>query len=222
MNVIARTLSQFPLFSELDDRTLDEVAAEVHERTFPSGQLITLSHERSRAVYFIVQGGVRTQRLSFDGREYVLDYLGPGDFFDLVPLLDGKPNVSTAEALAETRIYVLPGDRFLQFLHKHKPIAGAVLQHLATRVRSLSEKVEELALHTVRTRLARFLLSHIAQNTKPIRQWTQEEIANHIGTVRDVVGRTLRAFAREGLIRRERGRLVVIDQSGLRREAQRE
>ena len=222
MDTIAHPLSQFQVFSQLGDRALREISLQIHERSFESGQVITLTHELCRAVYLIVQGGVRTQRLSLEGREYVLDYLGPGEFFDLVPVLDGKPNVSTAEALANTTVYVIPSDHFLQLVRHHKPVAMAALEHLATRVRYLSDKVEELALHTVRTRLARFLLSHTGKNPRPIRQWTQEEIANHIGTVRDVVGRTLRVFAREGLIRRERGRLIVVDQPGLHREALRE
>jgi hypothetical protein len=78
--------------------------------------------------------------------------------------------------------------------------------------------VEDLALHTARTQLARFLLTQ-AEEGQPRRSWTQEEIAAQIGTVREVVGRTLRAFAAAGLIRRERGRLVVMDRVGLEREA---
>ena len=89
---------------------------------------------------------------------------------------------------------------------------------MAAEVRHLSDMVEGLALHTVRTRLARFLLTQ-AEGTRHPKRWTQEEIAAHIGTVRDVVGRTLRAFADDGLIRRERGRVVVVDREGLEREA---
>jgi DNA-binding GntR family transcriptional regulator len=61
--------------------------------------------------------------------------------------------------------------------------------------------------------------SGVAEDRQPPRRWTQEEIATHIGTVRDVVGRVLRSFAAEGLIRRERGRLVVMDRAGLERAA---
>jgi CRP/FNR family transcriptional regulator len=81
-------------------------------------------------------------------------------------------------------------------------------------------------LHTVRTRLARFLLTHasaevseVGEGTQPPKRWTQEELAAQIGTVRDVVGRALRTFADDGLIRRERGRLVVVDRARLERAA---
>jgi hypothetical protein len=82
-----------------------------------------------------------------------------------------------------------------------------------------SDRAEEVAVDTVRTHLARFLLSQATNGRRSSRHWTQAEVAAHIGTARDVVGKTLRSLAREGLIRRERGRLVVTDVERLRREA---
>jgi len=74
-------------------------------------------------------------------------------------------------------------------------------------------------LYTVRTRLARFLLAHAESTPLSQRRWTQEEIAAQIGTVREMVGRTLRAFAMAGLIRRQRGRIILVDREGLECEA---
>ncbi|MCX7681175.1 MAG: helix-turn-helix domain-containing protein [Anaerolineae bacterium] len=75
----------------------------------------------------------------------------------------------------------------------------------------------------MRGRLARFLLEHVEEGKgKPeavSRRWTQEEIAAQIGTVREVVGRTLRAFARAGLLKVERHRIVLLDREGLEEEA---
>ena len=221
MDVAARILSRFSLFSGLDDQARREIALDVHERTYDPGQVIILAGERCEAVYLVVRGTARSHRLSLEGREYVLYYLGSGQVFNLVPAFDGGPNVATVEALTAAVIYSIPCDRFRQFALRHQEITSAALELLADRVRYLSDRIEDLALHTVRTRLARFLLSRADVASSP-RHWTQEEIAAHIGTVRDVVGRTLRAFAREGLIRRERGRLVVTDMDGLRHEAMQE
>ena len=100
----------------------------------------------------------------------------------------------------------------------HHGVALVVIKQLASEVRRLSDMVESLALHTVRSRLARFLLAR-ADGTLPPRRWTQEEIAGQIGTVREIVGRTLRRLASDGLIRRERGRITIVDLEGLREEA---
>ena len=138
--------------------------------------------------------------------------------FSLVPALDGGPHLAAVDAVTDTTLYTIPCERFQRIMRDHPEVALAVMEHLAAEVRRLSDMVEDLALHTVRTRLARFLLSQ-ADGTQPSIRWTQEEVAAQIGTVRDVVGRALRAFADDGLIRRERGRLVVMDRAGLEREA---
>jgi CRP/FNR family cyclic AMP-dependent transcriptional regulator len=220
MVIAVHGLAQLPFLDRLDEDTLLEIAPYIHERTFSPGQVVILEGEPCQAVYFVVRGLVRACRLSLEGREHVLAYLGPGEPFNLVSVLDGEPNRVTVDAVTDAMLYTISCERFHQIMREHHEVALAVLEHLAAEVRRLSDMVEDLALHTVRTRLARFLLAQ-ADDTQPPKRWTQEEIAAHIGTVRDVVGRALRTFADDGLIRRERGRLVVMDRAGLEREAMR-
>jgi CRP/FNR family transcriptional regulator len=226
MAVAVQTLSKLPLFSRLGNDVLLEIASYIHERTFSPGQMVILEGEPCQAVYFVAQGVVRTHRLSPEGREYVLAYLGPGEPFNLVPALDGGPNLASVDAVTETRLYIIPCELFQRIMRDHPEVAQAVTERLAAEVRRLSDEVENLALHTVRTRLARFLLAHasaelgeVVDGAQPPKRWTQEEVAAQIGTVRDVVGRTLRTFAADGLIRRERGRIVVVDRESLELEA---
>jgi CRP/FNR family cyclic AMP-dependent transcriptional regulator len=226
MAVAIQILSKLPLFSKLDDDALLEIASYIQERTFSPGQVIVLEGEPCQAVYFVAQGVVRTGRLSPEGREQVLAYLGPGEPFNLVPALDGGSTLATVDAVTDTTLYTISCERLREMMRDHHGVALAVMERLGAEVRRLSDMVEDLALHTVRTRLARFLLTHasaelseVAEGTQPSERWTQEEIAAQIGTVRDVVGRALRTFADDGLIRRERGRLVVVDRAGLERAA---
>jgi CRP-like cAMP-binding protein len=149
-------------------------------------------------------------------------------------VLDGGYNLATVTAVSDVRLYVVPAADFQRIVDEHPALSLALLSHLTRRVRHLSDAVEGLALYGVRTRLARCLLAYtnrVQESTRsphgeaPGRDWpcprhlTQGELAAQIGTVRDVVGRTLRSFSREGLIRRERGQVVVTDLAGLRREA---
>jgi CRP/FNR family cyclic AMP-dependent transcriptional regulator len=222
MNDPARALNQFALFAELDEQTRQEIALHMHRHAYRAEQVIVLSGESTRAVYLVARGEVRIQRSSPEGREYVLHSLGPGQCFNLASALDGGYNLATVTAQTDVVIYALPVDVFRQTVREHPELAMALLAHLSGRVRSLSDAVEDLALYTVRTRLARCLLSPTNGDAPSVKYWTQGELAAHIGTVRDVVGRTLRTFSQEGLIRRERGRLVVTDLDGLRREALRD
>jgi CRP-like cAMP-binding protein len=225
-------LGRFALFAGLDAGTRCQIARDAHKRTYEAGQMIVLAREPTRAVYLVLRGEVRIERSSLQGREYVLHSLGPGQCFNLASALDGGYNLATVRASTRVVTYALPVDTFRHIVSEHPDLSLALLQHMASRVRGLSDTVEDLALHTVRTRLARCLLSYPdgpghargegreANGRGPSpRYMTQGEIAAQIGTVRDVVGRTLRVFSREGLIRRERGRVVITDLPGLRREA---
>jgi len=211
-------LAQLSFFAELDEEALRYLVLRMVERTFSSGRTIVFEGDPCQTVHFVAQGVVRTRRLSLGGREQVLAYHGPGESFDLVCAADGGPHLATADALSDTRLYLIPLDHLQRAMSEHPSVGRAILNRLASEVRRLSDMVEGLALHTVRTRLARFLLAQ-AEGELPSRRWTQEDIAAQIGTVREMVGRTLRALATEGYIRRERGRVVVIDKEGLEREA---
>ena len=215
-------MAKFALLADLDRQAQLQVAAYMHRHVYLADQVIVLAGEPSRAVYLLAEGEVRIQRSSPEGREYVLHTLGSGQCFNLSSALDGGYNLATVTALTDAVVYALPVQVFRQIVREHPELAMALLEHLSGRVRQLCDAVEDLALYTVRTRLARCLLSPSDGDAPTARYWTQGELAAHIGTVRDVVGRTLRTFSREGLIRRERGRVVIVDPAGLRREALRE
>jgi CRP/FNR family transcriptional regulator len=94
-----------------------------------------------------------------------------------------------------------------------------ILRDFADRLAHLTDLVADLSLHSVRARLARFLLEQAAGG-QITQRWTQDAIAAHLGTVRDMVGRSLRAFADAGLIRLARNRIVLLDREGLEKEAE--
>ncbi|MGQ9492702.1 MAG: Crp/Fnr family transcriptional regulator [Anaerolineae bacterium] len=218
MAVSTQALSKLPLFADLSETALQRIVPYVQEVSMPPGQAVVWEGEPCRSVYFVIHGLLRTKRMSLNGREQVLAYLGPGECFDLVSALDGKPSPLTIEAVMQTTLYRISCVDCRRILSEDCTLAHNALQYLASEVRRLNDLVESLALYTVRSRLARFLLHYADEKASP-RQWTQEEIATHIGTVREMVGRTLRAFAAEGLIRRQRGRIVITDRAGLEREA---
>jgi len=219
MTIALQALSQLPLFAGLGDDVLREITPYLHEYVFSPGQTIVLEGEPCQAVYLVARGIVRTYRLSYEGREQVLAYLELGELFNLVPALDGQPSPASVDGLTEGSLYTIPCERFRRIVCEHHEVALIIMDRLATEVRRLTDMVEDLALHTVRARLARFLLAQAEGPQRPPFRWTQTEIAAHIGSVREMVGRTLRAFVVAGLIRRQRGRVTVVDREGLEREA---
>ncbi|MGC9399457.1 MAG: Crp/Fnr family transcriptional regulator [Anaerolineae bacterium] len=208
------------MLSTLPEAALACLAEVAIRRTYAADETIFLAGEPCRAVYFIAEGQVRVYRLSPEGRKQVLVVLEPGQAFNTVPPFLSEPvTPSSAEAITPVTLYAVTRDDFLQLLRRCPDLTLVVLRDFAHRLAHLTDLVENLALHTVRGRLARFLLDQAAGDAVA-RRWTQDEIAEQMGTVRDMIGRALRSFADAGLIRVERGRIVLLDRAGLEGEAQ--
>ncbi len=214
------SLRQSPLLAGLSEETLARLTRLAALCRYEAGQMILWEGEPCEAAFLIVEGTVRVYRLSPVGREQVLARLGPGQSFNTVPLfLEKSTNPATVEAVTPVMLYRIARRDLLRMIQEHPDLALALLREFAQRLAHLTDLVEDLALRTVRGRLARFLLTHVGEG-KTARGWTQQEIAAHLGTVRDMVGRALRSFADAGLVRIERERIVLLDREGLEREAE--
>ncbi len=214
------TLRDIQLFAALSESALACIAGVVTPRTYPAETLIVVEREPCEAAYFIIEGNVEVYRMSFQGRQQVLARLGPGQAFNTVPLFqeDGR-NHASAVARTDVTLYALLKADFPRALRDCPDLALVILQDFANRLAHLTDLVEDLALRSVRGRLARFLLQQ-ADGSAVTQKWTQDDMAAHLGTVRDVIGRSLRALTDAQMIRLDRGRIVLLDRAALEAEAQ--
>ena len=212
MTDLTAFLHSLPVFASLNVAQAAELASAARMRDYARGELVVLEGERAQAAYWVVSGQVRVVKLSPTGREQVLDRLGSGEALNLVPVFDGGPNPASAEAVNAARLCVLPVSALREAVRRHPAVAEAMLADMAGRVRKFAALVEDLSFRTVRARLARYLLRRAGQ---PGRRLTQAEMAAELGTVRDVVGRTLADFQAEGLIAMDRHRIQIRDRAGL-------
>jgi CRP/FNR family transcriptional regulator len=181
---------------------------------FRPGQQILLEGEEAPGLFFVLRGRVRLSRTAPDGREQVLAMIGPGEQFNAVPLFDGEPNPASARAMSPVTCLLLPREDLLALIRRYPDLALATLSAMAGQLRELVGLVEDLAFRSVRARLARQLLAEAAGGAAEL---THQELAERTATVREIAGRALRRLAEEGLVRLERGRVIVLDQEGLAR-----
>lgn len=207
-------LRPVPLFATLDDQTLTDVGSRARRWVFRPGQQILCEGDQPPGLFVVIQGRVRLSCTAPDGREQVLDMVGPGDIFNLVPLFDGEPNHMSARAMSPVETLLIPRGDMLALLQAHPDFALAALREMAGQLREVVSLVEDLAFRSVRARLARRLLDEAAEGSAEL---THQELAERAGTVREMAGRALRRLAQEGLVRLERGRVIVLDAEGLRR-----
>lgn len=207
-------LRAIPLFASLDERTLAATSRRVRRCIFRPGQYIMLEDEQPPGLFFLLRGRVRLSRTAHDGREQVLAMVGPGENFNAVPIFDSGPNFATARAMSPVECLLLSRQDLLALIRAHPDLALAALSEMAEQLRELVSLVEDLAFRSVRARLARQLLVEAAEGTAEL---THQELAERTGTVREIAGRALRRFAEEGMVRLERGRVIVLDPAGLKR-----
>jgi CRP/FNR family transcriptional regulator len=216
-------IGRIRLFSALSPSAQDVLSAVAVVRHYEDGQVILLESDPDAPVFFVVQGAVRVYRTNLDGREQNLIHLHVGDAFNM-PAAFGVSRLAHASAVAVGSVELLsiPCSDFRRVVSETPEIALAVLRDFSQKLHHLTELTHDLGLRSVRARLARFLLAHAqadGQGASRLR-WTHEEMASQIGTVREVVSRTMRALVKDGLIDVQRHRIVVLNRDALTREAE--
>jgi CRP/FNR family cyclic AMP-dependent transcriptional regulator len=213
LDEIRAFLAHHPYFAELDERELLSIARRATPRRLARDEILGLEGDPPTAIYFLMRGGVRALKLSPQGREQVVNLLGPGHAFYMVPALDGSALPVTTQAVEASELLSFSRHDFVHVLHHHPSVAIYVLADFARRLRQMSALVGDLALRTAPQRLARLLVQKARSPASkgPSRRMTQREMAAQLGTVREVVARTLREFESQGWIRVHRGVIEIID-----------
>lgn len=207
-------------FSGLDDATLRAVAQVAVRRSYAIDQVVFVEGEPSDGLFIVEEGWLKVIKMSPDGREQVIHFLGPGETFNALSVFTEIPNPATVVALEDSIVWLVHREAMLLLLDTHPKLARVTIQKLATRVQHLVSLVEDLSLRTVEARLARLLLEQAEKGTVQRRRWaTQTELAARLGTVPDVLSRALRKLVSEGLIQVERHQIGILDIKGLEERA---
>ena len=209
-------------FEGLDKALLARVADHMQLREYERGEVLFWEGEPCAGLHIIEQGFVKIYRLSSQGRQYIVRVLQEGETCNEVPTFDGGSNPVNLEALEATRVWVIEPDILRQLLNEHPEFAQKVIGNLAQNLRGLVRRVSEMAFYQVTHRLAR-LISELPPedlSRESSAHWTQEQLAARLGTVREVVARSLKELERSGAIHLDRRRIRIADPDVLAQWAQ--
>jgi CRP-like cAMP-binding protein len=212
----ARILKAVSYFSNMDDVALKQLTLSAIRRVYEAGQLILLEGEPCAGLYIVEDGWLKAVKIGIDGREQVLQTLGPGDVFNAISVFTDVPNQASVTALETSQVWMVRREVLLSMMDNHPALAHQVVKDLAGRVMHLVRMVEDLSLRSVEARLARLLLEQAQGDVVQRRRWaTQGEMAARLGTVPDVVNRALRKLAESGMIHVDRHQIRILDKEGL-------
>jgi CRP-like cAMP-binding protein len=223
MDEVKETLGGIGFFKDLPDQDLGPLAKACRWRRYDAGQQIVGHQDESTDVFFVVAGKVHAVVYSTAGKQVSFREIEAGSTFGEIAAIDAKPRSAAIVALTDALVASLPGAAFRKVLGRHPEVSSKVMEHLTGLVRQLSERVFEFSVLAVKNRIHAELLrlAHrrgIDGNKSVIAPApTHSEIASRLSTHREAVTRELNALARDGLIERGSGKLVITDVARLAR-----
>lgn len=210
-------LSQAPVFSKLTERDRQELMDCAIEKKYSPEEYVCWQGEDWAYAAYISTGKLEWAMLSPEGRRQVVFSLKPCDVVWGHSLVDNLPMPASLQAREDAVLYLWERDVILPIILRNAEAAWDVSRVLIHYMRRVREVVYGFAFHPVAGRLARLLLSHYAlvDDESALRDLTLDQMADTVGTTRELVSRTLHRFADEGIIRVSRVELAFLDREKL-------
>jgi CRP-like cAMP-binding protein len=200
MKSVLETLRGVPFLHELPESTLVEVARRCAETVHMRGETIFVEGDPPKGLLVVREGAVKIYKTGDGGREQILEIEGPGRCVAELPLFDGRPYPASCAAVHDSVLLVIRPRDFQELLARHPDLTRTVIASLAFRLRRMVMLVQELSLRDVRQRLLD-LFQELAKDGSFALDLSHQELAARIGTVREIVSRTLAKLVQEGVIR---------------------
>jgi CRP-like cAMP-binding protein/KaiC/GvpD/RAD55 family RecA-like ATPase len=223
---VGSTLRGIPLFASVSVDDLSSLSRQFTRRRYRKDEIIFHKGDFGSTFHIINSGGVKLSIPSEEGGDVFLAYLGPGDFFGELALLDARPRSATATARDSTETLALEREDFLDFVKLYPDVAVGILAVLAQRIRNLNYQLQSVILFKPQARFAKTLLelasthgSEIPGGWKISIPLTHSELAEMVRVTTGTIRRLLHDFREAGIMDLENERYVIHKPEELRRRA---
>ncbi len=210
----------FPFFSTLPPSSLDALLAHSVRRRLEHKDVLARDGGECAYLPFVLEGTLRIYKASEGGKELTLYRIERGEscILSATCILNGGSFPAIAEAEGATEVLLFPSKLLLRLVEDNAEWRHYVFGLYSRRLEDVLALVEEVAFHHVDARIAAYLLKHAAAH-KGVVSRTHGQIADELGTSREVVTRILKDFEADGLIATARGRVRVLRTDSLAQKA---
>jgi len=203
-----KSLNQVGLFEGLSTEDLNRLNLLLHKRAFATGLNIITVAQPGDLVYILLDGTVKIYVDQLDGSEVILAFLGPGDTFGEMSMVDTAGRSANVIALEECNCLIMDRNAFYQCLKSMKGLSYNLVRLLSRRLRLANEQIQALSTLDVRGRVARQLLAFAQQygeadpsnNVRIPLRLTQTDVAALVGASRERVNQVIVDFKDSGFI----------------------
>jgi CRP/FNR family transcriptional regulator len=211
-------IASIPLFQGLPRKQHEDLSMIVVDQVFRRGQLIFSEGDEGNGFYVLISGRVKVSKISPEGKEQILHFFGPGEPFGEVAVFAGKNFPANAETLAESRVFFFPRLAFIELIGKNPALALNMMAVLSSRLRRLTNLVEDLSLKEVPGRLAAYLLLLSEKNKRAMKvelEVSKNQLASLLGTIPETLSRILARMTREKLINLDGKKVDIVNRKAL-------
>lgn len=217
------TLKDLPIFCGLETKNLRQITQISRLVKFPKNKIVFLEGEEYRGFYIVLKGKVKIFKVSLDGKENILHLIKPPHTFAEVPMFEGGNYPACAQTLEESILLFIPKDEFLDLIQKDISLSLKMIAGFAKRLKSLSQRIEDISSKDVTYRLAKYLIEEIEKNgtynlAEPFIRLsiTKSDVASFLGTITETLSRTFKKLQNENIIRVEGKKIFIKDYSRLK------
>lgn len=201
----------------MDKPAVQAFVAQAHKRSYPPKHTILHAGDDPQSLYLILEGSVSILLEDENGREIVLAYLNPGEFFgEMCMFPEQKVRTAIVRTRAPTLVAEVAYQAFRQFVREHPDIMFEVAGQLSMRLRDTSQRLGDLAFLDVAGRLAHALLDlckkpdAIANPRGIVVKISRQELARIVGCSREMAGRVLKKLEEDGMVSAQGRSILVI------------
>jgi CRP/FNR family transcriptional regulator, cyclic AMP receptor protein len=213
-------LRKHPIFADLEPEAFEQLCRYAKHTTLKRGTTLFSKGDPGNSLYAVISGTVKMSISSPDGRNAILNIVGPGETFGEIALLDGQARSTDAIANSNCELFVIDRRELIPFVKAQPALAMKFIELLCERLRSTSDQVEQIILQNLPGRLASALLRLSEKRTTELQgrtiAITQQEISEMVGMTRESINKQLRAWASRDWVRLEHGAIVVLNAEMLR------
>jgi CRP-like cAMP-binding protein len=211
---IINLLKNTPILIGIDASKFEELAKDTSQLHFANHQIILREEETLDACYIIARGRVKVYKASLSGREFIIDILDPGNIFGIGSVVSGFNYSGVVQAIKETDAISIPKDAFRSFASKNPSVMGKVVHLERSRISDLFSKIINLMTVKTEQRVIK-TINELRQRYGNILPFTHQEIGEMSGTTNETVTRILVKLKNQGAITLSRGKIKILNQSGL-------
>ena len=209
-------LKSFDFFNNSDEKFKSEILNESSHLKLQAGTTILYEGDLCQLIPLVGQGKIRVFKLGDKGREVTLYHINSGEscILSTSSILGDTTFPANATVEVDTEIVGINISFFKNHINKNEEFRNFIYKLLAIRLSSVLHLLEEIIFNKLDSRLAQYLIKHFENNNVSINK-THEQVANDLGSSREVISRLLKQFELSGAVKIQRGKIESLNLSKL-------